>query len=73
MLPQEQNRKVSHVTMITDQCHGYVQVKNLYIYSHKYMCKVELSLILHTLKILSKIDTDSGIKGEYRNSKECCG
>jgi hypothetical protein len=37
------------------------------------MCKLELSLILHKLKILSKIDTDSGKKGEYRNSKECCG
>jgi hypothetical protein len=37
------------------------------------MCKLELSLILYTLKILSKIDTDFGIKGEYRNIKECCG
>jgi hypothetical protein len=63
MLPHEQNRKVSHVTMITGQCHGYVQVKkNIHIYSHKYMSTLKLSLILHILKILSKIDTDSGIK-----------
>lgn len=37
------------------------------------MCKLELSLILYTSKILSKINIDSGIKGEYRNIKECCG
>ena len=74
MLPQGQNRKVIYVTMINGQYHGYVQVKkSSHFYSHKYMCKLELPLILHTLKILSKIGRESGTKGEYKDSKEYCG
>jgi hypothetical protein len=53
MFPQEQNRKVSDVTMITGQCHGYVQViKSSHLQSQIYMCKLEQSLTLDTLKFM---------------------